>query len=329
MNNINVQYQDILSQIMHLGYKYEDPNRKGVERTEIMDYTVSHNFKDGFPAINLKRLAWKTVVGELLCFLQGKTNIKDFHKNKVRIWDKDGYAHYLRTCKADGWTPLNFEGWLTSATKQFEVFESHALDNRYAGGYLGPIYGAQWRSFVGIDQLASVVHTLKTNPMSTQMIVTAWNPEELHEMALPPCHTDFRIVARPLTATEKADAGEATHGIMLYWNQRSVDTFLGLPFNIASYALLCIILAQITGTVALGIKGFLNNVHLYDNQLESAAEVLDRDPYLYRPCVVNINKDLTGITELDDFLNLATVEDFTLNGYEAYSPLKVDMLARD
>ena len=236
MAKIDKSYHKLLNEILKKGYKYEDPNRKDVHRIEIPSYQIKHDFKDGFPAITTKKLYWKGIVGELLFFLRGDTNIKYLLDNNINIWNKDAYNYYCKNVR----NPLSFEIWLDN-------IKSHNLHE--TSGDLGRVYGAQWRNFMGyaddVDQFSNLIKELKKTPMGTKHIVTAWNPAELEDMALPPCHWSFEILVEPLDFNDRSNIANPTNGSIvkypefwdklnvpkyqftLKWHQRSVDTFLG------------------------------------------------------------------------------------------------------
>lgn len=341
MATIDKTYQDLLVKILADGYKYEDPNREGVHRLEITDYTLEHDFQEGgFPALTLKKLAWKSVVGELLWFLRGQTTVHELMKYGVNIWNSDGYKFYRRQMsKKFGIEPYDEQQWL-GQVKEGKI-----------KGELGPIYGAQWRDYEGTDQLYDLIDELRHNPMSTQLIVSAWNVSDLTKMALPPCHYEFQVVARPLKYIERLkvfsgpidplnskitedqmdEEGVPTHGIKLIWSQRSVDTFLGLPFNIASYSALCYLIGKLTNTVPLGVKGNLKNVHLYQNSIKEAHDMTKISAHKYAECELYIDAPkLNQSRDLDEVLfDLLKPESFVLEGYESYPPVSVEMLPRD
>jgi thymidylate synthase len=235
MAKIDKSYHRLLTKILKEGYKYEDPNRKDVHRIEIPSYQIKHDFKDGFPAITTKKLYFKGVTGELLWFLRGDTNIKSLLNEGINIWNKDAYNYYCKNVIS----PLPFEIWLDN-------IKSHNLYEKSAD--LGRVYGAQWRNwlgentkgFVNLDQFSNLIKELKEIPMSTKHIVTAWNPAELDQMALPPCHWSFEILVEPLSVLDQTlfvkdnskkgwtvNDERPKYQFTLKWHQRSVDTFLG------------------------------------------------------------------------------------------------------
>jgi thymidylate synthase len=305
MNNIDKQYKDLLQSILNYGVEKKD--RTGTGTKSIFGYTIRHNMKDGFPLLTTKKMAWKTMVTELLWFLRGDTNIKYLVDNNCHIWDGDAYKNYSKLFTDD------FHGPRYTQERFIELIKS---DNAFAKdfGDLGPIYGKQWRSWrVGkgietslphpyggnvyesfsmyIDQIQNLINDLKTNPDSRRLMVNAWNVGELDQMVLPPCHYGFQVYTRELSMSEKElwyknnniNPNEPwypnfpTRAISLMWNQRSVDTFLGLPFNIASYGLLLEILAKEVNMVPDELIGNLGDVHLYSNHVEQAKEQIGRE----------------------------------------------------
>jgi thymidylate synthase len=216
-------------------------------------------------------MAWKQIATELLWFLRGDTNIKFLLDYDCHIWDGDAYKRYERanTWELQDTPPMNE---FIKRIKEDETF-------RKTWGELGPIYGRQWRDWNGIDQIKNLIEQIKTNPDSRRLMVNAWNVSDLDSMTLPPCHYGFQIYTRPTTRDEKIVNPGKYRAISLMWNQRSVDTFLGLPFNIASYALLLEIIAKEVGMIPDELIGNLGDVHLYLNHIEQAKEQISRTPY--------------------------------------------------
>lgn len=348
MAKIDKTYHKLLKTILKEGYVYEDPNRKGVNRIQINEHTLRHNFKDGFPALTTKKLAWKSVVGELLWILRGDTNIKYLVYNGIPIWNKDAYNYYIKTFKKK--TPASYETW------------SDAVKNsNLKVGDVGRNYGAQLRNWQAyephptvygvyhihvIDQLANLINTLRTNPMATKKIVTYWNPAELDDTALTPCHTRFSAIVRPLDLVERIKMcrfnlgatvthdkcdfqGVPKYALTIQWNQDSVDTFLGLPFNTAFYGLLCHILAKLTNMIPEGIVGNLSNVHIYEPHLDAVKEQLKNSTKKYENCELD---DFGGFKmdmreDIDQWLSSKDISDFKLVGYESYPRINAEMLA--
>lgn len=261
MAKIDITYHNLLDKILQEGYTYEDPNRKGVNRLEIPSYTFRHEFKDGFPAITTKKLAFKSVVTELIWFLRGDINIKYLVDNGCNIWNKDAY-NYFKSYLSDEWYSLKvltIEQFI-EAIKNNEI--KYNFEN-YKIGDLGPVYGQQWRGFnsyidtgdgilpTEYDQIKKLITNLKEKPLATDHIVNAWNVGDLSDMALQPCHYGFQIVVKPLPIHKRKEIGSkylgalpklatgkdyekflndnniTKYGFELHWQQRSVDTFLG------------------------------------------------------------------------------------------------------
>jgi len=358
MNKIDKQYQDLLQSILDYGVEKED--RTGTGTKSIFGYTIRHNMKDGFPLLTTKKMAWKTMVTELLWFLRGDTNIKYLVDNNCHIWDGDCYKAYIKRYNKGeyvGKTKLlensKKNRTLTEPFTQEEFINKIKTDVEFAKqwGQLGPIYGAQWRSWrVGkgietslphpyggnvyesfsmyIDQIANLINDLKTNPDSRRLIVSSWNVGELDQMVLPPCHYGFQVYTRELRESERGlllqpygldpltkegrdrlwkENNLPTRAISLMWNQRSVDTFLGLPFNIASYGLLLEIIAKSVNMVPDELIGNLGDVHLYSNHIEQAKEQIGRD-YTLEERLNMVSEEIqnefsSGIVNLPNFPN--------------------------
>lgn len=258
MAKIDIEYHNLLDKILQEGYTYEDPNRKGVNRIEIPSYTFRHEFKDGFPAITTKKLNYKNVATELIWFLKGDTNIKYLVDNGCNIWNKDAYNYYLKLCKNNQIIPVNKEDFI-KFTKQGNVKDYF---ENYKFGDLGKVYGHYWRNYDGFDQIQDIIDKMINTPMSSEIIVTARNPNDKDNQALPCCHYGFQIVMKPLEYdyeemskecekhfdkeyhkySDGNSSGEdywnqgwhkyayktyPQYGFELHWDQRSVDTFLG------------------------------------------------------------------------------------------------------
>ena len=300
MNNIDRQYKELLDHILHFGVDKAD--RTGTGTKSIFGWQIRHNMKEGFPLLTTKKMAWKTMVTELLWFLRGDTNIKFLVDNGCHIWDGDAYKNYLKQNMFEHTKQLG-----ARPHSQEEFINKIKTDDEFAKkwGELGPIYGAQWRKWGGLqdltdddkpiylDQIANLINELKTNPDSRRLMVSAWNVGELDQMVLPPCHYSFQVYTRELSIEERVKEYERrgyiknidpldyapSRAISLMWNQRSVDTFLGLPFNIASYALLLEIIAKQVNMVPENLIGNLGDVHLYNNHIEQAEEQISRTPF--------------------------------------------------
>ena len=306
MNNLDKQYLALCQDILDNGTKKETRNGGTIS---VFGRQIRHSMKDGFPLLTTKKMAFKTMVTELLWFLRGDTNIKFLVDNACHIWDGDAYKRYWYE-----WKPtLEDCGLDLTPYTQEEFINKIKTDDEFAKkwGELGPIYGKQWRSWgtgetvtVGhngqhtllgekvIDQIQNLITELKTNPDSRRLMVNSWNVGELDQMVLPPCHYGFQVYTRELSLKERIALVKPipnlfTHedcdvlnlpkrAISLMWNQRSVDTFLGLPFNIASYGLLLEIIAKMVNMVPDELIGNLGDVHLYSNHIEQAKEQIGK-----------------------------------------------------
>jgi thymidylate synthase len=330
-NNIEHQYLKLLKDILNNGTPKQTRNGDTIS---VFGRQIRHDMKLGFPLLTTKKMAWKSIVTELLWFLRGDTNIKFLVDNGCHIWDGDCYQVYLKehsknpneTAGLNDGTPFNKSEFIAL------IQSSNAFAKKW--GELGPVYGKQWRKwncldegFVNlkegeeievdlncinishqVDQIANLISELKTNPDSRRLMVNAWNVGELDQMILPPCHYGFQVYTRELCNGERRDwviknrsqqmpkffdrlgwegnvaevlekFNAPTRAISLMWNQRSVDTFLGLPFNIASYGLLLEIIAKEVNMVPDELIGNLGDVHLYSNHIEQAKEQINRTPY--------------------------------------------------
>jgi thymidylate synthase len=264
MNKLDTQYKELLETILQHGVSKDD--RTGTGTKSIFGYTIRHNMKDGFPLLTTKRVAFNTMVTELRWFLQGRTDIEYLRENNCKIWDGD----YNKSGRTDG--------------------------------TLGPIYGKQWRDWGGIDQMETLIETLKTNPDSRRLMVNAWNVSELSDMVLPPCHYGFQCYTTEMSFKERIEYWTSSIGkspsygkrfddsdldernvpkrkLSLMWSQRSVDTFLGLPFNISSYGLLLCLLSKEVNMAPDQLVGSLGDVHIYNNHMEQVKEQLRRESY--------------------------------------------------
>jgi thymidylate synthase len=342
-NPVDAQYQELLQAILDYGVVKND--RTGTGTKSMFGYTFRHNMSWGFPLLTTKKMAWKTMVTELLWFLKGDTNIKYLVDNDCHIWDGDAYQGYLKRV-GNGLQPATKERFI-EMIKNGE--ESRVDANGWRIGDLGPIYGKQWRDWettntnteyqedwsVGsVDQIANLIEELKTNPDSRRLIVSAWNVGELDQMVLPPCHYGFQVYTRELSESERFnwygnkigshmhhdhivqemdENNVPTRAISLMWSQRSVDAFLGLPFNIASYGLLLAILADEVNMIPDQLIGNLGDTHLYLNHIEQAQEQITRTPYPL-PTV-----------HVRDGIFCGSINDFVLENYVCHPPIKAPL----
>ncbi|MBB4078503.1 thymidylate synthase [Lewinella aquimaris] len=260
-------YHDLLRHILATGTPKGD--RTGTGTLSVFGHQARYSLREGFPLLTTKRIHWKSVVHELLWFIRGDTNIRYLVQNGVRIWNEWPFQHYLEETGQAGALPKHGPAW-KEAMREFTKRIAEDEDFAAQWGELGPVYGKQWRDFNGIDQLSEVIEGIKTSPDSRRLLVTAWNPADIPEMVkagLPPCHTLFQFYV-----------AEGRLSCQLY--QRSADVFLGVPFNIASYALLTHLVARECGLQVGDFVHTLGDAHLYTNHLDQAREQLSRSPRL-------------------------------------------------
>ena len=293
MNKLDKDYQALLKDIIYNGRDKGD--RTGTGTMSVFGRQIRHKMGDGFPLLTTKKMAVKTMMTELKWFLKGDTNIKYLVDNGCNIWNGDAFKNYIsKTNEYKGNWPDTME----------EFVEQIKTDDEFAKkwGELGPIYGAQWRSWNGKDQIVNLINNLKDNPDSRRLMVSAWNVGELDQMTLPPCHYGFQVYTRELLPNERKvewaksigkdvsyaynlsqedldDRGFPRRTISLMWNQRSVDTFLGLPFNISSYGALLCLIAEEVNMLPDELIGNLGDVHLYKNHISQAKEQMEREPF--------------------------------------------------
>jgi len=361
-NDLDIAYQDLLQDILDNGVEKKD--RTGTGTLSVFGRQIRHKMSDGFPLLTTKKMAWKTMVTELLWFLRGDTNIKFLVDNNCHIWDGDAYKNYHKQwMKEEDQYMRNFNSLLPpelvkerDMTKE-EFINKIKTDDEFAKqwGELGPIYGAQWRNWSNVpgeenkggkDQIANLISELKTNPDSRRLMVSAWNVGELDQMVLPPCHYSFQVYTRELTWEEQvhwvlkntnvelenvyiveeiAKPSTPTRAISLMWNQRSVDTFLGLPFNIASYGLLLEIIAKEVNMIPEELIGNLGDVHLYSNHIEQAKEQISRTPYELPKLYISSEFWNHKYQTIDGWIKSMEIEDFQVEGYQSHPTIKAPL----
>jgi thymidylate synthase len=284
MNTLDKKYQELLQDILDTGVTKSD--RTGTGTLSVFGRQIRHKMSEGFPLLTTKKMYFKGIVTELLWFLRGDTNIEFLHDNDCHIWDGD----YAKSGRKDGdLGPIYGKQWRSWETYDFSI-DNDFGNNEFGGGW----------NVKHIDQIANSIHLLKTDPDSRRNRVNSWNVGELDQMILPPCHTDFQFFTRELSLEERVSIWDKkfldsvkpeesmdnldldhdnipTRAISLMWNQRSVDTFLGLPFNIASYGLLLEIIAKEVNMVPDELIGNLGDTHLYLNHIEQAKEQIGRE----------------------------------------------------
>lgn len=334
MNNLDKTYQQLLTDILENGVKKED--RTGTGTISVFGRQIRHNMRDGFPLLTTKKMAWRSMLVELLWFLRGDTSIKFLVDNNCNIWNGDAYKKYREPRLHD-----------EHAYSMEEFVEKIKTNPEFAAKYgeLGPIYGKQWRQWQGwmsygnegkmgsiwYDQIGVLIHDLKTNPDSRRLMVSAWNVAEIQDMVLPPCHYGFQVYTRELSHEERSmyyvnkpdfskeeldRVGVPTRAISLMWNQRSVDTLLGLPFNIASYGLLLQMIAKQVNMVPDELIGNLGDTHLYLNHVEQAKEQITREPFALPQMYIG--------GEVED-LAAYNLIDFMLVDYKSHPAIKASL----
>ena len=304
MNNLDKQYLELLDDILVNGTSKDD--RTGTGTFSVFGRQIRHDMRDGFPLLTTKKMAWKTMTKELLWFLSGDTNIKWLVENKCNIWNGDAYKAYLnRSAVKHQWK----RGGDVADMETFldVVKNEHDVDF----GDLGPVYGKQWRDWNGNDQIKNLIKDIKENPDSRRHMVTAWNVGELDQMVLPPCHYGFQCYVRD---------GKY---LSLMWNQRSVDTFLGLPFNISSYGLLLLMLAKECDLIPDQLIGNLGDVHLYKNHVEQAIEQTKREPYPLPDMKLTSNHNFRAAMKGN--MNEIDLNDFILLDYQSHPSIKAKL----
>lgn len=281
------QYIDLCNYILNNGVKKDD--RTGTGTISVFGYQMRFNLGEGFPLLTTKKVHLKSIIHELLWFISGSTNIKYLVDNDVRIWNDWPYDLYKKSPDFKGETIEEFAA---------KIKESDEFAKKY--GNLGPVYGKQWRDFNGVDQLSNLIEQIKTNPNSRRLIISAWNPAEVDKMALPPCHSFMQFYV-----------AEGKLYCQLY--QRSADVFLGVPFNIASYALFTMMIAQVCGLEPGDFVHTLGDAHIYLNHLEQVNKQIKRSLRPLPKMVINPN-----VKSIFDF----KYEDFTLLDYNPHSGIK-------
>ena len=293
------QYLDLMRHIRDTGVKKED--RTGTGTLSVFGYQMRFDLAEGFPLVTSKKVHLKSILHELLWFIRGDTNIRYLVENGVGIWNDWPYQSWLQETGQDQDYVMYSPEW---KAKMKEFIERIKTDADFAAQYgdLGPVYGHQWRNFEGVDQLAQLVDDIKTNPDSRRLIVSAWNPKDIPVMVksgLPPCHSlfQFYVINGRLSC-------------QLY--QRSADVFLGVPFNIASYAILTMMIAQVTGLEPGDFVHTFGDAHLYTNHMDQVEEQLSRSTFALPKLALNPNVD-----NLFDFV----FDDFELLNYESHGPI--------
>lgn len=316
------QYLDLLKEIKQHGVHKDDRTGTGV--TSLFGMQARYDLADGFPLVTTKKTFLRIIIVELIWLIRGETNIKYLVDRNCHIWDEWPFQNYLEKNNLSEKFPKYSDEWMEEKKSFIQKIADLPADDPFVveWGDLGPVYGHQWRNFngghthafktgntkpenTGVDQLKNVVETIKNNPTDRRIIVSAWNPAQKDDMLLPPCHAFFQF---------NVDTTNGVLNLQLY--QRSADIFLGVPFNIASYSTLLMMIAEVTGLKAGTFVHTLWDAHIYDNHVDQVDEQLTREP-LPLP-ELKINKKLET---LEDIENLEW-EDFELVGYQSHGAIK-------
>lgn len=296
-------YHDLLKKILQDGTQKGD--RTGTGTKSIFGYQMRFDLSEGFPLLTTKKVFTKGIIHELLWFLKGETNIKYLVENDVKIWNEWPFQNYLRENDLETKFPKYSEEW----NAEMSAFVNRIkTDNDFAKnwGELGPVYGKQWRDFEGVDQISDLINDIKTNPNSRRLIVSAWNPKEIPVMAksgLPPCHTLFQFYV-----------ADGKLSCQLY--QRSADVFLGVPFNIASYALFTQMVAQVCGLEVGDFVHTFGDAHIYSNHEEQVNLQLSRE--FRKLPTLELNKSITSIFDFK-------YEDISIKNYDPAPAIKAQV----
>ncbi len=366
-NSIEEQYLNLLKDILSNGVR--KTNRTGVDTLSVFGRTLRHKMSDGFPLLTTKKMYFKGIVSELLWFMRGETNIKILLEEGNKIWVGDAYKRYLNYANSieEPDYAVHVDDPMNNVTRPYtkEEFTDMILNNGTFSdkwGEMGKIYGFQWRNWEGkLDQLVDVINKIKLEPDNRRLLVTAWNPADLDESVLPPCHYAFQFYTRELNKEEKWDIYsksemnievngmplEMKHmdtplypeslpkrAISLMFNMRSNDAPLGLPFNIASYALLLQIVSKFANMVPDELIAVLGDVHIYVNQVDGVKEQLKRNPFPFPKVEINGEFWLTETEEcgvgalsndISELIDCIYTDDFLLTDYKYHPNIKIPL----
>ncbi len=281
------QYLDMCRDILENGSKKDDRTNTGT--ISIFGYQSRYNLEEGFPLLTTKKVFMKGIIHELLWFIKGDTNIKYLVDNNVRIWNEWPYEIFKKSADYNGESLEEFVK---------KIKEDDAFAKKH--GDLGPVYGKQWRNFGGVDQIEKLINDIKTNPTSRRLIISAWNPSEVSNMALPPCHAFMQFYVN-----------DGKLSLQLY--QRSADVFLGVPFNIASYSLFLMMVAQVTGLKPYEFVHTTGDTHIYLNHLDQINLQLSRETKKLPK--MEINPEVKSIFDFK-------YEDFKLKDYDPHPAIR-------
>lgn len=336
-NNVDTTYLGLLNDIIENGVV---KHTRAGDTLSVFGRSLRFNLKEGLPMLTTKKMYGKGVIHELLWFLKGDTNIRYLVINNVHIWDDDAYRYFLE----------RFGDIRGDTTKEkflnYVKLGAYIEGTDYVYGDLGPVYGKQWVNWNGHNQIQEIIDTLKNNPDDRRMILSSWNVSEIPDMALPPCHYTCQFYSKPMTPQERM-AWAVTHSeinpliyffkfpngdiekymdehnvpkrkLSCMWTQRSVDSLLGLPFNIMSYAVLTYLIAQCVNMEVDELIFNGGDVHIYANHIEGAKKQLERNPHKYALPQLVLNKDITEIKKF-------TYDDIKIKNYDSYPTIKFEL----
>jgi thymidylate synthase len=349
--NIELQYLELLKDILENGVQKSDRTLTGT--ISVFGRQIRHKMSEGFPLLTTKKMYFKGVITELLWFLRGDTNIKYLLDNDCHIWDGDAFKNFMTKSEGDPDLIWNKEQFILKVKnekdfgkkwgelgsvygKQWRSWEKYGYRGVQNGAVdCGLISYEDYKKEMHIDQIANLISELKTNPDSRRLMVNAWNVGELDQMVLPPCHYGFQVYTRELTWDERHELAETkyqiddvddvldkegvpTRAISLMWSQRSIDSLLGLPFNIASYATLLEILAKEVNMVPDELIGNLGDCHIYSNHIEQVKEQISRTPYKLPTLKFEVTNLLENLMDWKP-------SDFSILNYESHSAIKAPL----
>lgn len=333
--NIEVQYIDLIEKVLLDGHTKND--RTGTGTISTYGHQLRHDMRNGFPLLTVKKMYWKGIIAELLWFLRGDTNIKYLIDNDCHIWNGDAYRDYKNTnpgsLRSEELVRLERAGGAVYRPYTIEEFADRIKmygDFSRKWGDMGPIYGKQWRrashpEHSDIDQVQYIVDLLRSDPDSRRMVVSSWSVHEIDQMVLPPCHYSFQLYTRELSPPE-IEMYNKKRAVSLMWNQRSADLFLGLPFNIASYALLLEIFARAANMVAEELICSIGDAHVYSNHHMQCVEMINRTPYIMPQIEINTNGADWSTMSVDEIVkNIDIRNTFTLHNYQSHPAIKAPL----
>ena len=329
-NNVDIQYLNLISKIINSG---QTKHTRAGDTLSLFGETMRFDVRNGLPILTTKKVFSKGCIHELLWFLQGGTNIKYLVENNTHIWDDDAYRYFIQLFENDI-KPEN----RTTKEEFIKKVLSQETRQQYTYGDLGPVYGKQWTDWNGINQVNELIEKLKTNPDDRRLMISVWNVGELKNMALPPCHYlsqwyvteipfDERVCEynkrhpdnnRLINEVDLDNEGIPSKYLSVMWQQRSVDTCLGLPYDLLSYSIFLHLIAQCTNMIPYEVICCLGDTHIYKNQLQSAVKQLKRNPYKYNLPILKLNTDIKDIYEF-------TYDDIKIENYKSYPSIKYQL----